>query len=751
MPKTKIIYRNNEENILGEKNILSKIHNPFIVNMYFSFQDSDNLYLIMDLLSGGDLRYHINIKKSYPFNENQTKFFISNIIIALEYIHNQKIVHRDIKPENLLLDRNGYLRLTDFGIAMINNNENIKNSSGTVGYMAPEVILRQGHSYSADFFALGVIGYEIMLGHRPYYGRNRKQLKDLILAYQAKIKFNKLKRGWSDNSRDFINKLIQRRPAKRLGYEGINEIKNHIWLKDINWDLMKNKKVKAPYIPQKGTDNFDKRFCLLESIDEKYKNIININQYDSIFENFTYINLNYVSQLKKNNNCSKEKELKKNVDQIPFSENRKSSSTYKNHNKSTFQLNKKYFDSHFTNKRYIRNIESKENSILSSCQSQKNFHISTSQLIPNEKNKNLFKSRQKNINKKVKKENSSIENLKKEKKHINLKDIHNLVLKSIISSPIFQKVISDNSTNNNKSCQNCKSKTKSKKNKIINYKKTPINKGKQKEKKEFMFNSTTTVDIKDKNLIRSINQKLKNNINNNKSKSVNQKDNENKSNNRKKNKEIIIQNQYFIYNKNISFILNSNNKILKKEKSKINQKIIINPKDIKNNIFENNNIIRVNNLKDSNIIISEDKKDFQINNNIDNKNDLRNSINKKNSLNKKDNSLSEAEKNINIKSSRNLTILKKYKKLYGHKSNKMYDSKGFNEFKEKIKNFKKQKMHKSLSCEKLKNKKEIKANVINNDKIELRTLKFDDYFKNTRLDKDSKKNNYYIIDKFLSI
>ena len=739
MSKSKIIYRNNEDNILGEKNILSKIHNSFIVNMYFSFQDYENLYLIMDFLSGGDLRYHINIKRSFPFNENQTKFFIANIIIALEYIHNQKIIHRDIKPENLLLDKNGYLRLTDFGIAIITNNENIKNSSGTVGYMAPEVILRKGHSYPADFFALGVIGYEIMLGHRPYFGRNRKQLKDLILSYQAKIKFNKLKRGWSENSRDFINKLLQRRPAKRLGYSGIIEIKNHIWLKDINWELIKNKIIKAPYIPKKGCDNFDKRYCLLESIDEKYKNFINLNQYDNIFENYTYFNLYYVSQLKDNNN-SKEKELKKSFTQIPFSENRKSLSTYKNHNKSSFQLNKKYYDSHYTNKRYNRNIDSKENTIFSSCQSQQYFHNSTKQLISNEKNKNLFKSRQKHINKKIKEDNISIEKIKKEKKHINLKDIHNLVLKSIISSPIFQKVLSDNSTNNNKSCQNCKPLiTKSKKNKIINYKESSINNEKEKEKKEFIFNSTTALDMKDMHSKRSINKKINNNFNNIKSKSVNQKANENKSNNRKKNKEIIIQNQYFIYNKNISFFLDSNNKILKKENTKSKDKIIINPKYIKN-IFEDNNIKRVNNIKESGLKISG-KKDLKLNDNLENKNYLYNSINKNNSL---------SDQLKKEKCSRNLSILKKYKKIYEHKNGKIYDSKGFKEFKEKIKKFKKEKMHKSLSCQKLKkDKKEIKE--LNNDKIELKTLKFDDYFKNTRLDKDSKKNNYYIIDKFLSI
>ena len=152
--------------------------------MYFSFQDYDNLYLIMDLLSGGDLRYHLSHKKPQTFNEIQTKFFISNIIIALEYIHSQKIIHRDVKPENLVLDINGYARLTDFGIAIVNKKENSKESSGTTGYMAPEVILLQGHSYPADFFALGVIGYEFMFGHRPYSGKNRKQIRDFILDRQ---------------------------------------------------------------------------------------------------------------------------------------------------------------------------------------------------------------------------------------------------------------------------------------------------------------------------------------------------------------------------------------------------------------------------------------------------------------------------------------------------------------------------------------------------------------------------------------
>ena len=185
MSKVKIIDRRSEISIMSERNLLSNLHHPFIVNMYFAFQDFCNLYLVMDLLTGGDLRYHIAHQKT--FTEMQTKFFISNMLLALEYIHSQNIIHRDIKPENLVLESNGYLRITDFGVAKINEADNSSETSGTPGYMAPEVILVQNHSFPSDFFALGVIGYEFMLGYRPYLGRGRKEIKHLIISKQAKL------------------------------------------------------------------------------------------------------------------------------------------------------------------------------------------------------------------------------------------------------------------------------------------------------------------------------------------------------------------------------------------------------------------------------------------------------------------------------------------------------------------------------------------------------------------------------------
>ena len=490
MSKAKIISRHSEQNIIGERNILSKIHHPFIVNMYFSFQDYDNLYLLMDLLSGGDLRYHLSHKKPCVFNEIQTKFFISNIILALEYIHSQKIIHRDIKPENLVLDINGYVRLTDFGIAIINKDDNSKESSGTAGYMAPEVMLQQGHSYPADFFALGVIGYEFMIGNRPYYGKNRKQIKDFIMAYQAKIKFNNMKKGWSENSKDFINRLLQRRPVKRLGYTGIKELKNHLWLKDLDWDSLKKKKIRAPYIPKVGKEYFDKKYCQEEKTNDKYKNLININDYQNVFENYTYINLNYISKLANNfnnnnnpinqishinkinhlNHHSNEIEINNLNRQFSFSESfvkvKSFCSSNKNNSNNMFKLNKNYYSSSKLCKSNNKYFNIKESKNLSSSQSKDMLLFSTNSLrrfynigIPkkkdNNKNNDKDKEREKKENdekedkekKEEKKEKNkklnrlcfSSDNIKKENKQINLKELHKLIEKSIINSSISKK------------------------------------------------------------------------------------------------------------------------------------------------------------------------------------------------------------------------------------------------------------------------------------------------------------------------
>ena len=292
MSKVKIIDRKSEKSIKSEREFLSYLHHPFIVNMKYSFQDYDNLYLVMDLLTGGDLRYHIC--RYHKFSENQTKFFIACVILGLEYIHNNNIIHRDIKPENLVCDENGYIRITDFGVAKIKKKDNSSETSGTPGYMAPEVLLGQNHSFTVDFFAIGIMGYEFMMGQRPYLGKNRREIKNIILRKQAKINHSDLPYNWSIESMNFINECLKRKECKRLGYNfGIRELKNHIWFKNFEWDKMYNKIMTSPFIPKKE-GNYDKKYCegpdkISQKTLERYQSYYQRDDYNIIFNGYTYI------------------------------------------------------------------------------------------------------------------------------------------------------------------------------------------------------------------------------------------------------------------------------------------------------------------------------------------------------------------------------------------------------------------------------------------------------------------------------
>lgn len=225
MLKLRVVSKRSVSSVMNERRLLSMIKHPFMVNMQYAFQDKDNLFLAMDLMSGGDLRFHLG--KMKKFSEQQTRFFVACIVTGLEYLHINGIIHRDIKPENLVFDNKGYLRITDFGISKLMSPENYRDTSGTPGYMAPEVMCRQNHGIATDYFALGVIAYEFMTGRRPYLGRNRKEIKDQIMARQIQLKKQDVPAGWSMEAVDFINKLLQRKAQNRLGNNGPQEVKNH--------------------------------------------------------------------------------------------------------------------------------------------------------------------------------------------------------------------------------------------------------------------------------------------------------------------------------------------------------------------------------------------------------------------------------------------------------------------------------------------------------------------------------------------
>ena len=159
------------KSVMMEPEFMHKIRSEFIVNVQWAFQNEQYLFLVMDLMEGGNLHFHQS--KIERFQPDQVKFFAACLIQALESVHNQGIIHRDIKPANLVFDRSGYLRLTDFGIAKEWHPENHNENSGTPGYMAPEVMFKQNHGIAADYFAVGVIAYECITGKRPYDGKSK--------------------------------------------------------------------------------------------------------------------------------------------------------------------------------------------------------------------------------------------------------------------------------------------------------------------------------------------------------------------------------------------------------------------------------------------------------------------------------------------------------------------------------------------------------------------------------------------------
>lgn len=247
MTKAKIISEGSEMGILRERIFLAKMHSPFIVNMLLSFQNKYNLFLVMELLTGGDLRYHF-LNYNFFFTETQIKFLLSNIILGLEYIHKKGIVHRDLKPENVILNTQGYVKITDFGISCYKRDLDKSDDSGTPAYMAPETIKGEKQDFSVDYYSLGVIGYELLKGRVPYDANDRDEILEMMENDTINLKADeKLRKTFSEFCLDFINKLLKKNPKERLGHKkGEEELKNHSFFNKLNWELIEKMKFKSP-------------------------------------------------------------------------------------------------------------------------------------------------------------------------------------------------------------------------------------------------------------------------------------------------------------------------------------------------------------------------------------------------------------------------------------------------------------------------------------------------------------------------
>ena len=294
--KVKALIKKSINSIRMERAILKDIHYNFISNLYFSFQDKDFLYLIIDYYPGGDLRFYL--EQNIQFNEKQIKFFVANIVLSLRYLRLNNILHRDIKPDNLVFDKKGYLNLTDFGISKkVKNNKIIKDKSGTPGYLSPEVLTGKNQTFSSDYFSLGIIIYELIFLERPFKGKTKQELAENILDNEINLTKDQLPNNFinspnADNLVDFINKLLKRKKEKRLGHKDINEIINHQWLKDINWDNLESKMLleeNIPFIPSPGDNfNFLKVNNHLNKKEKNYKSYLKLINNSTLFNNFYY-------------------------------------------------------------------------------------------------------------------------------------------------------------------------------------------------------------------------------------------------------------------------------------------------------------------------------------------------------------------------------------------------------------------------------------------------------------------------------
>ena len=375
--KVKLVKQNAYEEVLHEQELASKLHHPFLVTMNFSYQDDDYLYMINDLMSGGDLRYWYILQKK--FTEKECKFIVACIILGLEYLHTNKIIHRDLKPENILFDKRGYVHLADFGIAKELQNEpdeRIINISGSPGYMSPETIFKKEHSYASDFFSLGVICYEMMMKRRPYLGRNRQEIKEKMENEFVQIKENEIPKGWSTDVADFINKLLEKNEENRLGFKGIQELKCHQWLKCYDWKNLYLMKIKAPFVPPKKTICSEE--CSHPNLgnSKKDESIKQSELYKNAFDNFGYFNkysVKYRNNLKMLTNPhlfyeeidKKEKESKKNAHKNEILKERKGHNRHGTNELPKNVLKTKIFNQEInivkTNRKYTFEIYGEEN------------------------------------------------------------------------------------------------------------------------------------------------------------------------------------------------------------------------------------------------------------------------------------------------------------------------------------------------------------------------------------------------------
>jgi serine/threonine protein kinase len=255
LKKSEVIRLKQVEHIKSEKQILSRISHPYVVSLYSAFQDSLYLYMLMEYVIGGEL--FSQLRKVGRFSNSTARFYAQEIVLAFEYMHTMDIVYRDLKPENLLIDSRGHIKITDFGFAKVVT-DRTWTLCGTPEYLAPEIIQSKGHGKGVDWWALGVLIYEMTAGYPPYSDENPYDIYKKILQgdFQCPSHF-------SSECVDIVRKLLTADRTKRYGClkDGAKDIKDHPWFAEVDWALALAGRIKPPFVPAVGgpedTGHFD--------------------------------------------------------------------------------------------------------------------------------------------------------------------------------------------------------------------------------------------------------------------------------------------------------------------------------------------------------------------------------------------------------------------------------------------------------------------------------------------------------------
>ncbi|CCD22254.1 cAMP-dependent protein kinase catalytic subunit TPK3 NDAI_0A00960 [Naumovozyma dairenensis CBS 421] len=245
------------EHTNDERRMLSVVNHPFLVRMWGTFQDSEQIFMIMDYIEGGEL--FSLLRRSQKFPNPVAKFYAAEVCLALEYLHSLDIIYRDLKPENILLDKNGHIKITDFGFAKYVPDVTY-TLCGTPDYIAPEVVSSKPYNKSVDWWSFGILIYEMLSGRTPFYDRSTIKTYENILS--APLTFPSY---LHEDVQDLLNRLITRDLSKRLGnlQNGSEDVKNHAWFSEVIWDKLLARCIETPYEPpisqgQGDTSQFEK-------------------------------------------------------------------------------------------------------------------------------------------------------------------------------------------------------------------------------------------------------------------------------------------------------------------------------------------------------------------------------------------------------------------------------------------------------------------------------------------------------------